>query len=128
LVAECEAFLSGHFAQHLDEDRHSLPDWVWLNVLAHGGEDEIAALAAGKPRRRNSREHSVWQQALAFLAQEVMNQATKRGCTLADLQRSTLVPLEFELAGRNPRSYMEPAQFVGTVLSALAQHRISWCL
>ena len=119
LVAECEAYLAGHYAQYLREAKRLIPTWAWLNVLAHGSEDDVAALAAGEPCRRGSTDAPVWQQAVAFLAQEVLNQVAARGRPLADLQRSTLVPLEFELA---ERPALSPATFVASVLGVLAQH------
>jgi len=121
LVAECEAFLSGHYAQFLDGSNLRVPDWAWLNVLAHGSQDDIRALAIGEPAWRISSETSVWHEALSFLAQELISQATRQGRALAVLQRSTLVPLELELAGRRGPS-MGPTAFVGHVRSAIALH------
>ena len=78
-VAECEAFLSGHSAQWLADANRPVPVWAWVNALAHGSDDDITALAVGEPIRLGSQGTSVWQQALAFLAQELMSQATRRG-------------------------------------------------
>ena len=36
LVAEAEAFLSGDILSHLQRSGRSIPDWAWLNALAHG--------------------------------------------------------------------------------------------
>jgi len=124
-VAECEAFLSGHYAQCLAEENRPVPVWAWLNVLAHGSDDDITALTTGEPPSQRSQSASVWQQALAFLAQELTSQATRRNCSLAELQRSTLVPLELELAGRQTSGAGEPAQLVARVLSALARQPTS---
>lgn len=125
LVAECEAFLSGHYAQCLANENHPIPTWAWLNALAHGSEDDITALAVGEPTRLGSQGTSVWHQALAFLAQELMSKATRRGCSLADLQRSTLVPIELELASRQAQASVDAPKFVSRVLSALAEHPTS---
>jgi len=124
-VAECEAFLSGHYAQWLAEENRPVPVWAWLNVVAHGSDDDLTSLATGEPPGQHAQGASVWQQALAFLAQELISQATRRNCSLADLQRSTLVPLELELAGRRASGAGEPAQLVAGVLSALARHPTS---
>jgi hypothetical protein len=118
LADECEAFLSGHYAQYLNDDGRPVPEWAWLNVLAHGSEDDIRAFATGGPRLRDA----TWHHALAFLAQEVLNEAARRGGTVSDLQRSTLVPLELELAATDTRSDMQRAQVVGSVLTTLAEH------
>jgi len=124
LVVDCEAFFSGHYAQYLANENRPVPVWARLNVLAHSSEDEITALAVGEPRGTFPCS-LVWEQALAFLAQEVMSETTRRGCPLADLQRSTLVPLELEFARLRAQSFVEPAKFVASVLSALAQHPTS---
>jgi hypothetical protein len=70
LVAECEAFFSGRSAQYLDNQNRPVPAWAWLNLLAHGSEEDIAAVAAGESEPpRSTSATSVWRQALAFLAQ-----------------------------------------------------------
>jgi hypothetical protein len=94
---------------------------VWLNVLAHGSQDDIGALAIGEPAWRISSHTSVWHEALSFLAHDLLSQATRQGRALAELQRSTLVPLELDFAGRR-RPSMGPTAFVGHVRSAIAQH------
>lgn len=124
LVVECEEFLFGRYAQYLRDENRPVPTWAWLNVLAHGNEEDITALAASE-RPRRSCSDTVWQEALAFLAQELMSEATRRGHPLASLQRSTLVPLELEFAGRRGPADVEPVEFVSDVLRALAQHRTS---
>ena len=107
--------------QYLDGKNLRVPDWAWLNVLAHGSQDDIGALAVGEPAWRISSDTSVWHDALSFLAQELVSQATRRGRAVTELQRSALVPLELELAGRRGPS-MGPTAFVGHVRSAIAQH------
>jgi hypothetical protein len=129
LVAECEAFLSGHSAQYFDQHNRPVPAWAWLNLLAHGTDDEIAALASGGPQPAlpASETTAVWFQAVSLLGQELMIQATRRGRSLAELQRWTLVPLELELAGPRAPSSVKPAALVTSVLSALVEHpTIRW--
>ena len=121
-VPEAEAFLCGHYARYLLDAKRPVPMWAWLNVLAHGSGDDILAFATNGPRRRSLWNTNVWEQAVAFLGHEIMSQTTLRGCTLSELQRSTLVPLEFDLAGRDSQTDLSPAEFVRTVLRALAQH------
>jgi hypothetical protein len=59
------------------------------------------------------------------MAQELVNQATRQGRPLAELQRSTLVPLELELAGPRAPTSMKPAALVTSVLRALTDHPTS---
>ncbi len=124
LVAECEAFLTGHFALYLGQQSRLVPPWAWLNTLAHGSEDDITALATGNPQPPGptSPATALWHEALAFLAHELMGQVTRRGLPLAELQRSTLVPLELELAGRRVPVSTKPGELVARVLRALAEH------
>ncbi len=121
---ECEAFLTGDYATYLAARNRPVPVWVCLNVLAHGDHDAVTAVAAGAPRGDASPHTAAWQRALAYLAQEVLSETTRRGCSLGDLQRSTLVPLELELAGRDTR-FLGPTQLVSTVLTVLAEHPTS---
>jgi hypothetical protein len=126
LVAECEAFFSGRSAQYLDNQNRPIPAWAWLNLLVHGSEGDIAVLAAGETEPiRPTSATSVWRQALAFLAQELLNQATRQGRPLAELQRSTLVPIDLELAGPRAPTSMKPAALVTSVLRALTDHPTS---
>lgn len=118
LAVECEAFLAGHYARLLNDDHRPVPEWAWLNALAHGGEEDVRAFA----NDGSCSYAAEWNHALAFLAQEVLSEATRRRCTLFDLQSSTLVPLEFELAARCTQTDAWPTHVVGTVLTALAEH------
>ena len=79
LVVECEAFFSGQYAQYLDGKNLRVPDWASLNVLAHGKQDDIRALAIGEPAWRISSDASVWHEAPSFLAQELISQGPGRG-------------------------------------------------
>lgn len=122
LVAECEAFLSGHMAQYLASKNRPIVAWAWLNALAHGSEDDVKACAAEVTRPRTSPNAEVWQEALSFLAYEVAKHSATRGCTIEYLQRSTLLPLELEIAGHQALSSLEPASLVASVLDALSQN------
>jgi hypothetical protein len=125
LVDECEAFVSGRYVQDLDGDRRSVPEWAWLNILAHSGEGDIRAIAVGGPPT-NALHDATWRSALVFLAQEVLSEMTRRGGTLLDLQRSTLVPLELAFATEDICLNVQPAHVVGAVLTALAGHPSDW--
>jgi len=125
LVLECEAFLSGEYAQGLRDGDRDVPAWAWLNALAHGNDRQLAALASEEPRHEPaSTPADAWQSAMALLAREVQCRVAEGRQTLAELQRRALVPLELDFASR--RSWRPtPAMFVGAVRSALHQHRSS---
>ena len=122
LVVECEAFLCGSYAQYLEGKNLRVPDWAWLNVLAHGSQDDIASLATGDSPPSSS-VSSIWHQALAFLAQELMSRTSQEG-RLAEIQRSTLVTLELNLVGQRA-PLVRPAEFVLNVLSVLDAHPVN---
>lgn len=46
LVAECEAFISGAYAAHLQARGQPVPAWAWINRLAHAAPADIEVLAA----------------------------------------------------------------------------------
>ena len=121
LVAECGAFFAGRYAQYLESKGRSVPQWVWLNVLAHGGPDDVDALVRGDFVWLGCSDATVWHDALSFLAQELLDQSVRQNLSLAELQRLTLVPVELELAGLRAPS-MDPNAFVGRVRSAIARH------
>ena len=41
IVAECEAFLEGKFAESAVPAGELVPVWAWINLLAHGTEDQL---------------------------------------------------------------------------------------
>ncbi|MGH9074194.1 MAG: hypothetical protein ACRDZQ_08750 [Acidimicrobiales bacterium] len=121
LAGECEAFLAGRYAEYLEGQGVGVPMWARLNRLCHLDEAGVLALAEGRaPRRR--REDPVWTAALAYLAEEVLTTAARWGTTVAEVQRSVLVPLELGLARGNQRASARPAALVRTVAQALGEH------
>jgi hypothetical protein len=124
LATECEAFLTGRYADHLQALRKVVPDWAWLNALAHGTDADLRALAAEEarwpsPRSRTARE---WQHAIAFLAAHLAGLVATGEHTLAELQIATLAPIELDLAALDGWVPATPAQVVSTVLAALHHH------
>jgi hypothetical protein len=125
LVRESEVYLAGGYAEYLEARNENIPNWVWLSVLAHGTPGQLRALVdqntlAGAAETRTS----VWWQAVAFLAGEILSQR-ERGQDLDELRRSVLVPLELNGmgAGRPPQ---RPSDLVRAVLDALDEHPSSW--
>jgi hypothetical protein len=121
-VRACEAFLGGRFAQYLDDRGRPAPEWAWVNVLAHRSADDLADLAAGRASHRfitgNTR---TWEDALAFLAEEVLDAASFT--QLETLQRDVLVPLELELTTVRLRLSLGPRHLARVVTDALDDYR-----
>ena len=95
LVEECEAFLTGTLAEHLDERGIVVPVWAWTNLLAHGDPEQITECVSqpGKPRRSAGTGASPGR-SLAFEIFDLMD----AGCPLEELQSEVLIPLELEMA------------------------------
>ena len=125
LVRESEVYLSGHYAEYLETRNESVPNWAWLNVLAHGDLEQLRSLVdRNNLYGRAGMRTSAWWQALAFLAGEILShQGDDR--SLDELRRSVLVPLELNgLAMSRPPQ--RPGDLVRTVLDALDEHPSSW--
>jgi hypothetical protein len=74
LVQECGVYLSGHYADFLETRNEHVPNWAWINVLAQADPELLRSLVAenalsGGVRKRTS----VWWQAIAFLAGEILS-------------------------------------------------------
>ena len=124
LVTECEAFLTGRFPEYLVDHGRLVPVWAQVNKLAHGSEDDIEADAAGHDSPVTASGGTQWQAAMSFLAQELISEATRRRVSVAELQRSILVPLELELFKTRLRSTMTLPIFVSTVRGALVEQSV----
>ena len=113
LADECSAVLEGRYADALAGAGMPVPVWAWVNLLAHGTEDELRE-AAGT---LGTSEH--WVQARAFLAGEVIDAAGVPGASLRSLQREVLVPLELELAAEQRPGSRTSGALVERVTDAL---------
>jgi hypothetical protein len=113
---ECEAFLNGSLAEYWDDKGADVPVWAWMNLLAHGTARQIGECVLRPYRpRRGSRS---WRVARSYLAYEVLD-LTDLEFTLAELQRTVLIPLELEMAERDEVSDWTPRQWVDVVEDAL---------
>lgn len=116
LVADCEAFLTGRYAERVVERGGTVPVWAWTNLLAHGRETDLRSEIAKTDGQNSDR----WRAARAYLATELLDGA-RRGRSLADVQRTVLVPLELELAAEPGAETWGRQRWVGAVRSALAE-------
>ncbi len=117
LPEECAAFLQGDYADYLAHEGARVPMWVRLNPLCHRDEQGVAALAAGRVPGDEA-----WGAAITYLAEEVLCASARCGTSVAEIQRSVLVPLELELASKQQRVTGRPAVLVRAVLRALQEH------
>lgn len=116
IVSECESFLAGRYAEHLQSVGRTVPPWAWLNQLSHGLASDIRNLAEGQGGCPDDPGNA----AVRFLAGELLVRADD-AASLAVLQREVLVPEELALANR----WMEPlaaGQLVSRVLAKLDRY------
>lgn len=114
--SECEIFLAGRYAEHLQSSGRTVPAWAWLNRLAHGSIADLRSLASGL----GGRQPDPLSAAVRFLAGEVLAR-TDDADSLAALQRDALVPEELALANRG-REPISAGQLVSRVLAVLDRY------
>ena len=114
LVAECEAFLDGRYAELVEGAGAPVPPWAWMNRLAHGTEDELR----GEVDRLGDLHG--WRQTSAYVAAEMLDEVDAGHLTLAALQRDVLVPLELDVIECGVASGWTPGQMASALLRLLA--------
>lgn len=119
LARECEEFLSGELASGYLSGRGPVPHWAWINFLAHAPETELRSLAENGYSEGLLSLYDSWRYAECTTACAVFTVSEACGCSVAELQRRALVPLELELATLNEIS---PDEFEQMVYDALSQY------
>lgn len=123
LVEECQAFLAGSYADHLDEKGLPIPTWAWTNLLAHGSELDLHR-QEGPPNSQGSPACFQWRAARSYLAREILDHTKECTVDLTELQRKVLIPLELELARSSETSARsDPHAWVVAVRTALTLRR-----
>ena len=123
LVADASAFLTGWLVERIEEGGGDVPVWAWTNLLAHGTEADLCSERAAEGRSRLAAGGD-WHEARSFLAAEVLD--LSEGCgSLAELQRSTLLPLELALASSSEVARWDPGHLVAAVRAVLGEYRQS---
>jgi hypothetical protein len=117
LVEECEAFLAGTYAELCESRGERVPVWAWMNLLAHGTEDQLRTSVAPHPSCCR------WRQARRFLAGELLDVTTSDRVSLADFQRDVLVPIELDVLSCPGADHWRPGQLVSGLLDALPDKR-----
>jgi len=120
LVGDCEAFLTGRIAERIERRSGCVPAWAWMNLLAHGTEEELRA-ECGTSRPPWT---PVWRQARSYLAGEVLDFADACG-SLSEIQLRVLAPVELALT--SPPVGYDPRKWVLTVMTALDRDRHARC-
>ena len=115
LVEECEAFIDGQAAELAGAWGVPVPVWAWMNLLAHGTEDELRDEAAALPGSDR------WRQARAFVAGELVDLIDAGRVSLAEFQREVLMPLELDVMSCRAADQWSPGQLAAGLLDALPE-------
>jgi hypothetical protein len=108
LVAECDAFITGRYAEHLLARERAVPAWAWTNLLAHSSEADLHEMVLlGAVRVPIAAR--LWWSARSYLAGEVLARVAPRQ-PLSSVQCVVLAPLEAELAARREVQAWRPAR------------------
>jgi hypothetical protein len=122
IADECQMFLAGTSRDHFALRGLEIPDWAWLNAVAHASLDDLAALQAPDRESRDGRADE-WEQAVSKLAVTVLDRAGGDADALREIQLETLVPLELTLLRTDTRPVLTAAQLVALATAALDHHR-----
>ncbi len=127
LVADIETFLSGRYLAELRERGEPVPDWAWLNPLAHGDVGELeqlrhAEVLAIRPRR--SWPEQAWRTAQRLLARDLLQIVGDDADALRCVQHTVLVPFELELMERRSIDGLSALELVQSIRAVL--HAAIW--
>lgn len=94
IVEQCAAYLDGTYRQLLERRGHPVPAWSWINVLAHGDDEEFRRCAAAPVGTDDCDGY------VARLARHMLLKMRAESVSLRDVQNTVLVPLEMALIVR----------------------------
>lgn len=117
LIEECEAFFAGTFVELCEERATPVPAWAWMNLLAHGTEDQLSTGTTQHPSAGR------WRHARAFLAGELLDLTDAGRLCLPEFQRDVLVRLELDVMSRPAADRWQPGQLVSVLLDAFPDKR-----
>lgn len=117
LVEECEAFLAGTYVELCEARGEPVPVWAWMNLLAHGTEDQLHGSVVQRPNA------GPWRQARGFFAGELLDRVDAAQLSLPEFQATVLVPLELEVLSCPGATRWQPGQLVAGLLDTLPDER-----
>ena len=86
---ECEAWLAGTWAEYLAGRGEPAPRWAWLNQVAHASEKAVRAMT-----RLPAVSNDEWFRLRGCVAESLIKEAAEKRVSVAELQRSVLLPIE----------------------------------
>jgi hypothetical protein len=113
-VDSTAAFVHGHYVEYCLLHGEAVPDWAWLNLLAHGTAPEL------RHHSRAGWSGDLWHQARAFMADEIVEHVDHRQIPLEIFQKDVLVPLELDSIACRTTSRWTPGGFASGLLVLLS--------
>jgi hypothetical protein len=118
IADEAEQFLAGGYLDIAFVNERDVPAWIWMSTLAHADGATLERAEHWLDHQREMRpELELWGRMLQLLARRVHESYVAIGCSLEDLQREVLVPLELAVSAAS----IGPATLYRIVDSMLAE-------
>jgi hypothetical protein len=109
VVAEAWALLDGRAIDAYTSRGEAIPDWAWLNCLAHQPPEAILAMAVGSPMGR-------WSRAAAAIANDLRRVDPRAA---EEIRNAVLVPAELD-------AFSHSAPSPDGVARAVRRYRIAY--
>jgi hypothetical protein len=93
-IETCEQLLAGRVLHEVEDAGTPYPQWVWMNALAHGSQGDLEELTKQKGFAGDDPEVRKRRAMVRLLARELLDCARTPGVTVADLQRTVVIPIE----------------------------------
>jgi hypothetical protein len=120
---ECDAFLRGEYVEYASAMGWDTPVWAWMNAIAHADENRLAQIAVFGFRHdialAGRRE---WNRAASCIASAVLDEVSRSGRRLTDLQNSLFIPLELLLIEDQSTWGLSSNQLVAVAVAVLRRH------
>jgi hypothetical protein len=122
LIVDAEAFLAGDFVDHLRSQDEIVPGWARLNNLAHGDLQSLRQARRSFIATSSAAldwTETTWRNAERVLANELLEFVENDPDVLTRVQRTVLVPLEFELMRAEAERGLTAFELVQSTRTAL---------
>jgi hypothetical protein len=123
IADECDAFLRGEYVEYASAMGWNVPVWAWINAVAHADQDRLVRLALVGYRHdialSGRRE---WSRAVSCIASAVVEETSRTGRELAELQASLFVPLEMVLIDDETTWDLSANQLMAVAVAVLRRH------
>ncbi len=116
VVQYCERLLDGTAVELFSAGRDPIPEWIWVNTLAHATEETLLRIASrSRPVGDPHPEERAWELTFSYLARAILAHSGKVGTPLQEIQRKVLLPIELASTAHQ----VGPSTLVRLILAGL---------